>query len=294
MAGYGETWIRGVVQAREAVGRASFIRYIFLPAPLAPIPFSLSPMLAPRLFLLLVSLAGPLPSVHASSPPHRHLSSRMTHHRRGLCLPRMSSAPQEQVTPPAASAGYSQAEPTPVEASAPSSLGSDDTAAAPSSTDQAPTDAASSSYRTLTTLSSSAYIPNGIKAGVAGGDAYTILQNHIGWWYDWSASPHKPGNPIAVPMLWGSGKVDSTDAKRLADFQRLSSSPQHPQFVLGYEEPDCTSGGGSSGVSVEQGVREWEALMGPLKRKGTKIGSPSMCSECFFRCCPVTWFCWRK
>jgi hypothetical protein len=83
-------------------------------------------------------------------------------------------------------------------------------------------------------------------------------------------------------MLWGSGKVDSTDAKRLADFQRLSSSPQHPQFVLGYEEPDCTSGGGSSGVSVEQGVREWEALMGPLKRRGTKIGSPSMCSECFF------------
>lgn len=127
--------------------------------------------------------------------------------------------------------------------------------------------------------SSSALTPNGIKAGVAGGDAYTILQNHIGWWYDWSANPSKPGKPIAVPMLWGSGKADSTDAKRLADFRRLSSSSQRPQFVLGYEEPDCKSGGGSSGMSVDQGVKEWEALIAPLKKRGTKIGSPSMCSE---------------
>jgi len=125
--------------------------------------------------------------------------------------------------------------------------------------------------------------PNGIKAGVAGGDAYNILRDHIGWWYDWSANPSKPGEPIAVPMLWGSGHADATDAQRLKQFQRLSSSSsnkKHPKYVLGYEEPDCTSGGGSSGMGVDEGVREWERLIAPLKGRGTKIGSPSMCSKC--------------
>ena len=27
--------------------------------------------------------------------------------------------------------------------------------------------------------------PNGIKAGIAGGDSYTFMQPYIGWWYDW-------------------------------------------------------------------------------------------------------------
>lgn len=35
------------------------------------------------------------------------------------------------------------------------------------------------------TTGSSSFTPNGIKAGIAGGDAYTFLQDHIGWWYDW-------------------------------------------------------------------------------------------------------------
>ena len=125
--------------------------------------------------------------------------------------------------------------------------------------------------------------PNGIKAGVAGGDAYNILRDHIGWWYDWSAHPSKPGEPIAVPMLWGSGHADATDAQRLKQFERLSSSSsnkRHPKYVLGYEEPDCSSGGGSSGMGVDEGVREWERLIAPLKGRGTKIGSPSMCSKC--------------
>lgn len=84
-------------------------------------------------------------------------------------------------------------------------------------------------------------------------------------------------------MLWGSGHADATDAQRLRQFQRLSSSSsnkRHPKYVLGYEEPDCTSGGGSSGMGVDEGVREWERLIAPLKGRGTKIGSPSMCSEC--------------
>lgn len=36
--------------------------------------------------------------------------------------------------------------------------------------------------------------PNGIKAGIAGGDAYPFFKDHIGWWYDWydSYSFHFP------------------------------------------------------------------------------------------------------
>ena len=75
-----------------------------------------------------------------------------------------------------------------------------------------------------------------------------------------------------------SGHADATDAQRLKQFQRLSSSSSNPKYVLGYEEPDCTSGGRSSGMGVDEGVREWERLIAPLKGRGTKIGSPSMCS----------------
>ena len=90
-----------------------------------------------------------------------------------------------------------------------------------------------------------------------------------------SPNPSKPGKPVAVPMLWGGGTADRQDAQRLKAFQQLRSVPP---FVLGFEEPDCPSGGGSAGLPVADGVAKWEALIAPLKAKGTKLGSPSMCS----------------
>ena len=135
--------------------------------------------------------------------------------------------------------------------------------------------------------------PNGIKAGIAGGDAYPYFKDHIGWWYDWSVSnqfiplaksltgnsrspdPSKPGKPIAVPMLWGNGTLDSQDRARLTAFEHLSTVPA---YVLGYEEPDCISGSGSADMTVQDGVSKWESLIAPLRKKGSKLGSPSMCS----------------
>ena len=76
-------------------------------------------------------------------------------------------------------------------------------------------------------------------------------------------------------MLWGDGTVDAQDAARLKAFERLSSVPS---YVLGFEEPDCPPGEGSAGMSVSDGVSKWESLIAPLKAKGTKLGSPSMCS----------------
>ena len=29
------------------------------------------------------------------------------------------------------------------------------------------------------------FTPNRIKAGIAGGDSYAFMKDHIGWWYDW-------------------------------------------------------------------------------------------------------------
>ncbi|KAF8802432.1 hypothetical protein BYT27DRAFT_7112467 [Phlegmacium glaucopus] len=123
---------------------------------------------------------------------------------------------------------------------------------------------------------STSLTPNNIKAGIAGGDAYPYLKDHIGWWYDWSPDPSKPGKPIGVPMLWGGGTIDTQDKERLTAFEHLSTVPA---YVLGYEEPDCTSGSGSADMTVQDGVAKWESLIAPLKKKGSKLGSPSMCKQ---------------
>jgi len=79
-------------------------------------------------------------------------------------------------------------------------------------------------------------------------------------------------------MLWGGGTADAQDAQRLKAFSQI---PTVPTYVLGFEEPDCPSGSGSAGISVSDGVERWESLMAPMKRKGAKLGSPSMCSGFF-------------
>ncbi|RXW17843.1 hypothetical protein EST38_g8023 [Candolleomyces aberdarensis] len=126
------------------------------------------------------------------------------------------------------------------------------------------------------TSKTSAFTPNGIKAGIAGGDSYPYVKDHIGWWYDWSPTPSKSGKPIGVPMLWGGGTADATDAARLKAFQQLKTVPV---YVLGFEEPDCAPGSGSAGMTVDAAVSKWEQLMAPLKAKGAKLGSPSMCKQ---------------
>lgn len=42
---------------------------------------------------------------------------------------------------------------------------------------------------------STSLTPNDVKAGIAGGDAYPYMKDHIGWWYDWSVSV--PFSPLA-------------------------------------------------------------------------------------------------
>lgn len=149
--------------------------------------------------------------------------------------------------------------------------------AAPTSV--ASTSAAATSAATSTTTastSSSSLTPNGKKAGIAGGDSYEWMQDYIGWWYDWSASPSgHTGTPKAVNMIWGDGNVDSTDASRLAAFEALTTTPE---WIIGFEEPDCT-GSGSAGFGYSTGVTLWDSVVAPWKDKGSILLSPSMCHQ---------------
>ncbi|KAJ7761874.1 glycosyl hydrolase catalytic core-domain-containing protein [Mycena maculata] len=139
------------------------------------------------------------------------------------------------------------------------------------------TSTASSSGSTIKSVqAASGFTPNGIKAGTSSGDAYSSLEAHIGWWYDWTPDPAWNGSPIPVPMLWGGGTADSTDAARLAAFAKITDAPQ---YMLAFEEPDCPSGEGSAGMSVSEGVQVWEQYIAPFQAKGTKLGSPSMCKQ---------------
>ncbi|KAJ7801286.1 hypothetical protein B0H14DRAFT_3489802 [Mycena olivaceomarginata] len=122
-----------------------------------------------------------------------------------------------------------------------------------------PTATSPSGGSTSSIESASGFTPNGKKAGTSSGNAYSILESHIGWWYDWSPNPTSTGSPIPRPHALG-----------------ITSAPQ---YMLGFEEPDCASGGGSAGMSVAEGMQIWEQYIAPFKEKGTKLGSPSMCKQ---------------
>jgi len=224
-----------------------------------------------RIVFLAVALAGNVASIHIKK---HHFPSRRTQ-----CRPRHSTSP-------------SSIYPSVPERSSTVSIPAQTSATTAAVVKHTSTVRATSTTQVAGPLSTS-LTPNNIKAGIAGGDAYPYLKDHIGWWYDWSVSiqflrlaksltgnfrspgPSKPGKPIAVPMLWGDGNVDTQDKARLDAFEHLSTVPA---YVLGYEEPDCASGSGSADMTVQDGVAKWESLIAPLKKKGSKLGSPSMCS----------------
>lgn len=136
--------------------------------------------------------------------------------------------------------------------------------------------AAQSSAAATSNIATAGFTPNGIKAGLSAGDAYDYVKDHIGWWYDWTPDPSGHwGSPVAVPMLWGAGTMDGTDASRLTEFKALSSTPS---YIIGPEEPDCSTYG-SAGFDVATGVALWDSLMAPKGASGSVLLSPSMCKQ---------------
>lgn len=154
-------------------------------------------------------------------------------------------------------------------------LGSSTTSSPPAAITQAIAGSGSGS----SSSSSSRLTPNGIKAGSAGGDAYPFWSEHIGWWYDWTPVPlenypDNTGSPIPVVMLWGDGHVSDGDALRYHEFLNLTTTPR---YILGFEEPDC-SPPDSSDIASNKGAQVWNKVIAPWKKKGSLLGSPSMCS----------------
>jgi len=168
--------------------------------------------------------AGPTIAV-ICAVEHRHPAThaRIAHNRQTLCCPRPLNVSQKPDLPASIATNGTtvQAEPLPdyttaTNADADAGVELHIPTAAIATTaldpDHAPSSlpSTSSSSRlpraktTTTPGHSSQHIsltPNGIKTDVAGEDAYNVLRDHIGWWYDWSANPCKPGEPIAVLML---------------------------------------------------------------------------------------------
>jgi hypothetical protein len=127
-------------------------------------------------------------------------------------------------------------------------------------------------------------MPNGNKAGLAGGTLFDQFQNHIGWWYDWTPNTlWHSGRPVAVPMLWGSGQRGDlqNDWSRWDTWMQLFSpwgSAATPQYMLGFNEPDCSSEA-SSNIDPYYAASLWNQYFAPLGAKGTVLVSPAMCMQ---------------
>ncbi|ADV21461.1 hypothetical protein I305_03533 [Cryptococcus gattii E566] len=157
-----------------------------------------------------------------------------------------------------------------------SSTGDSSTAASSSSVASAAATSSAAATASSSSNSTGSYTPNGIKAGISGDDPLSFLQGHIGWYYDWNASPSgSASGASAANMLWGAGTVDSTDASRLAAFKALTSTPE---YIIGFEEPDCSTPG-SSNIAVADAASLWDSTIAPWKAKGSTLISPSMCHQ---------------
>lgn len=120
------------------------------------------------------------------------------------------------------------------------------------------------------------FIPSGKKAGSAGGRALPFWKEHLGWWYDWTPTPDVTDGVVSVSMLWGSGNNGEQDAARFSEFQSLT---EVPQFLLGFNEPDCTVPDTSANIGVSEAVGLWNDLIVPFGDQGALLGSPSMCTQ---------------
>lgn len=96
-------------------------------------------------------------------------------------------------------------------------------------------------------------------------------------------------------MLWGDGSLgaDQDDAARVDAFKKLTTTPK---YVIGFEEPDCSTPG-SAAMTVDASkfschhqemarsqadhvaATAWNNLIAPYGGKGSVLISPSMCHQ---------------
>lgn len=85
-------------------------------------------------------------------------------------------------------------------------------------------------------------------------------------------------------MLWGDGHLgnpssDVPDETRYQAFQALSATNPTPPYVIGFEEPDCSSYGSANMPDEAAAAKTWDDNMARFKAAGSKLVSPSMCKQ---------------
>ncbi|KAI1811691.1 glycoside hydrolase family 128 protein [Poronia punctata] len=97
------------------------------------------------------------------------------------------------------------------------------------------------------------------------------------WYYNYGAAPlplygDKPQEDFEfVPMLWGA--IDDTSF--LDSVNDLINGGRDIQHVLGFNEPDGTSGTGGSSIDPATAAEVWVRNIAPLREKGVRVGLPA-------------------
>uniref|UniRef100_V5EWL5 Asl1-like glycosyl hydrolase catalytic domain-containing protein n=2 Tax=Kalmanozyma brasiliensis (strain GHG001) TaxID=1365824 RepID=V5EWL5_KALBG len=215
-------------------------------------------------------------SAEAASTKHCRALKKKKHrkHRKAPTSTRKSTPSPQPTTKSTPKSSPVQAAAPKVTSSAASTPKATSSKAAAPSSSAAPVTAAPSNI-TVTGFSP----PHG-KAGVAGGNSLKWLSGAVGWYYDWTPTPDNPniGNGLAVPMLWGLGRVNhDDDVARLNEFKTVK--PGSAPFVMGFNEPDFTGGGSSGTIPIADAAAGWEQYLAPHKAAGAKLISPSMAMQ---------------
>jgi len=98
------------------------------------------------------------------------------------------------------------------------------------------------------------------------------------WYYNYGSKPSPAFDNSAklqfVPMLWGA-PADTSDNTFLNDVQTQIQSGAKIPYVLGFNEPDGSSNGGSN-VPADTAAQTWIREIEPLRKQGVKLGAPAV------------------
>ena len=136
------------------------------------------------------------------------------------------------------------------------------------------------------TQSSISTLLHGKKAGLSGypgiqnTPAFHQLAPHISYYSDYMPNTPLSHSVKGIGMLWGAAgsACSSTSEERLNIFKSMIRKGRIPDIMFGFYEPDCSCPS-SSDMSIASAAQDWSKLLAPLAKKGTMLGSPSMCKQ---------------
>ena len=122
--------------------------------------------------------------------------------------------------------------------------------------------------------------PNGIKAGIAGGQSLDFIKGQIGWLTEWTPKPYGnvPKDVAFATMMWGLGWKDHDDDwQRFEAFKKIK--PGTYDYVIGMNEADFEGGGSSGVIPTDKAAEAWDKYIAPHGRAGSVLISPSCAKQ---------------